>query len=335
LETPQFQGDAINGKLVQNKKLLDYVRDAARLKHYSLRTEDSYVAWIRRYILFHKKRHPADMGISEVRQFLTHLAAERNVAASTQIQAFSALLFLYRDVLSAPLQGSLESLRAHKPERLPTVLTREEVQSLFLHMQGIRLLMAQILYGSGLRLMECLRLRVKDLDFPRLEIVVRGGKGDKDRITMLPRTLDEPLHAHLETVRRLHQSDLAAGRGETLLPEALAEKYHSAAREWIWQYVFPSARLSADPRSGRFLRHHADSAPLQKAVHVAAWQAGIQKHVSCHTLRHCFATHLLESGYDIRTVQDLLGHRDLKTTMIYTHVLKRGGFAVCSPLDQP
>jgi integron integrase len=321
------------GSSPNNRKLLDRVRDSARLKHYSLRTEDSYVAWIRRFILFHDKRHPSGMGLPEVRAFLTHLAVERRVSASTQIQALSALLFLYRDVLGAPLQGPIDSIRARKPVRLPNVLTREEVQSLLGRMQGTHLLMAQILYGSGLRLMECLRLRVKDLDFPRLEIVVRGGKGDKDRITMLPRALAEPLQAHLAAVQKLHRSDLSAGRGEAALPDALAVKFPNAGKEWIWQFVFPSKQLSADPRSGAVRRHHADPAPLQKAVRRAAQAAGLQKRVSCHTLRHCFATHLLEAGYDIRTVQDLLGHRDLKTTMIYTHVLNRGGFAVRSPLD--
>jgi len=315
---------------------LDRVRDAARLKHYSLRTEYSYVDWIRRFILFHHKRHPSDLGFPEVRDFLTHLAVDRKIAASTQTQALSALLFLYRDVLGSPLEGRLDCIRARKSVRLPTVLTREEVRSLFLHMQGVHLLMAQLLYGSGMRLMECLRLRVQDLDFSSFEIVIRGGKGDKDRITMLPRTLAEPLHTHLDSVRRLHASDLSAGRGGVSLPGALAEKYPHARHEWIWQFLFPAVRLSVDPRlpASTPRRHHADPESLQRAVRRAAQKAGLQKHASCHTLRHSFATHLLESGYDIRTVQELLGHKDVKTTMIYTHVLNRGGLGVRSPLDQ-
>jgi integron integrase len=315
------------------KKLLDRVRDAIRVKHYSIRTEQAYVNWIKRYIIFHNKRHPNQMGAAEIEAFLTHLAVKENVAASTQNQAFSALLFLYRDVLHKELDGPINALRAKKPKRLPTVLTKEEVHRLLGHLSGDYLLMAKLLYGSGLRLMECLRLRVKDIDFSQRQIIVRDGKGQKDRVTMLPESLIAPLQAHLQSVERLHQEDLARGFGSVYLPYALERKYPNADREWIWQYVFPSQRLSVDPRSGVVRRHHLDESGLQKAVRAAARAAGIPKKVSCHTFRHSFATHLLEGHYDIRTVQELLGHKDVKTTMIYTHVLNRGGLAVRSPLD--
>jgi len=316
-----------------SKKLLDRVRDAIRLKHYSIRTETAYVDWIRRYILFHDKRHPNDMGAPEVEAFLTHLAVHEHVAASTQNQAYSALLFLYREVLHQDL-GPINALRAQKPKRLPTVLTKDEVQRVLSHLSGTHQLMAQLLYGSGLRLMECLRLRVKDLDFDYHTITVRDGKGEKDRVTILPESLIAPLQEHLQHVRRLHQEDLAQGYGAVYLPYALERKYPNAGREWIWQYVFPSDRLSVDPRSASVRRHHVDESGLQRAVREAARRAGIHKRVTPHTLRHSFATHLLEAGYDIRTVQELLGHKDVKTTMIYTHVLQRGGLAVRSPLDQ-
>lgn len=314
-------------------KLLDRVRQTLRRKHYSYRTEQAYIHWIKRFILFHHKRHPQEMSTPEVEAFLTHLAVKENVAASTQNQALQAILFLYREVLRQPVEEPIHALRAKKPRRLPTVLTRQEVQQLFAHLSGTHLLLACLLYGSGLRLMECLRLRVKDLDWEYRTITVRDGKGEKDRITVLPESLIGPLQAHLEDVRRLHQQDLAQGYSAVYLPEALARKYPNADHEWGWQWVFPSARLSVDPRSGAIRRHHMDPASLQRAIRHAARSAGLAKPVSPHTLRHSFATHLLESGYDIRTVQELLGHKDVKTTMIYTHVLQRGGLAVRSPLD--
>jgi integron integrase len=315
------------------KRLLDRVRDAIRLKHYSIRTEEAYVNWIKRYILFHNKRHPAEMGAPEVEAFLTHLAVKENVAASTQNQAFSALLFLYREVLHQDL-GAIDALRAKRPRRLPTVLTKEETLRLIGCLSGTHQLMAKLLYGSGLRLMDCLRLRVKDLDFERRAIMVRDGKGGQDRVTVLPDSLIPLLQDHLQRVKALHEDDLTQGYGSVYLPDALARKYPNADREWGWQYVFPSSQLSQDPRSRVTRRHHMHESSLQKAVKEAARLAGIIKPVGPHTLRHCFATHLLEAGYDIRTVQELLGHKDVKTTMIYTHVLNRGGLAVRSPLDQ-
>jgi integron integrase len=314
------------------KKLLDQVRDAIRLKHYSIRTEQAYVNWIKRYIHFHNVRHPADMGAPEVQAFLTHLAVEGNVAASTQNQALSALLFLYNVVLHQDL-GPIDAMRAKKPKRLPSVLTKEEVHRVLGHMSGTHLLMAKLLYGSGLRLMECLRLRVKDLDFAQCQILVRDGKGEKDRVTILPESVVVPLQDHLRIVKRTHEEDLAKGYGAAYLPYALERKDPNAEREWIWQYVFPANRLSVDPRSGIVRRHHVHESSLQKAVRAAARATGIPKRISPHTFRHSFATHLLEAHYDIRTVQELLGHKDVKTTMIYTHVLNRGGLAVRSPLD--
>jgi integron integrase len=308
------------------------VRDALRLKHYSYRTEQAYVDWITRYILFHDKRHPQDMGRAEVQAFLTHLAAERNVAASTQTQALSALLFLYREVLHTDL-GDIDALRANKPRRLPTVLTRDETLRVISALKGSHQLMAKLLYGSGLRLMECVRLRVKDVDFAQHQIVVRDGKGEQDRVTVLPDSLVAPLQEHLQRARQLHARDLEAGYGTVDLPYALARKYPNANREWGWQYVFPSERLSSDPRTGQVHRHHLDPSGLQKAIRAAARLARIAKPIGPHTFRHSFATHLLEAHYDIRTVQELLGHKDVRTTMIYTHVLSRGGLAVRSPLD--
>jgi len=315
------------------KKLLDQVRDIIRLKHYSIRTEKAYVNWIRRYILFHNKRHPKEMGSREIEDFLTHLAVDENVAASTQNQAFNALLFLYREVLNIQLDDSINAIRAKRPKRLPTVLTKEELHRIFDAMSGTYLLMAKLLYGSGLRLMECLRLRVKDIDFEQNQITVREGKGMKDRVTVLPESLKVLLKKHLNRVKMMHDSDLAKGYGHVYLPFALERKYPNANQEWIWQYVFPSKSLSKDPRSGKIRRHHLSESTLQKAVKKAVKLARINKPVSCHTFRHCFATHLLEDGYDIRTVQELLGHEDLNTTMIYTHVLNRGGLAVRSPID--
>jgi len=314
------------------KKLLEQVRDAIRLKHYSIRTEEAYVNWVKRYIYFQDVRHPAEMGAAEVEAFLTHLAVKENVAASTQNQALSALLFLYREVLHQEL-GPLDALRAKRPKRLPTVLTKEETLRLIGCLSGTHQLMAKLIYGSGIRLMECLRLRVKDLEFERRAIIVRDGKGAQDRVTVLPDSLIPLLQEHLQRVKALHQQDLARGFGSVYLPDALARKYPNADREWGWQCVFPASSLSPDPRSGVVRRHHLHESSLQKAIKEAARLAGIVKPVGPHTLRHCFATHLLEAHYDIRTVQELLGHKDVKTTMIYTHVLNRGGLAVRSPLD--
>jgi integron integrase len=311
------------------------MREALRVRHYSIRTETSYLDWAKRFILFHHKRHPETMGAPEITAFLTHLAVEKHVAASTQTQALSAILFLYREVLQIGVDEPLDIVRAKKPERLPVVLTKDEVHSIFRQLSGDYLLMARLLYGSGLRLMECLRLRVKDLDFGQRQILVRDGKGMKDRVTMLPDQLREPLQAHLSVVRQLHQSDLEKGYGAVYLPFALDRKYPNAHKEWPWQYVFPSDRLSTDPRSpGVIRRHHADESGLQKAVREAVRASGITKNATCHTFRHSFATHLLEAGYDIRTVQELLGHADVRTTMIYTHVLNRGGLGVQSPADR-
>ena len=314
------------------KKLLEQMQDALRVQHYSYRTEQTYLDWTKRFILFHGKRHPKDMGAPEVQAFLIHLSGEKNVAASTQNQALSAILFLYREVLHKEIEPILLSA-AKRPERLPTVLSREETMLVINQMKGPYKLMAQILYGSGLRLMECVRLRVKDIDFEYKTITVRDGKGEKDRVTPLPDTIIPALQRQIEQVRLYHQDDLAAGFGEVYLPGALETKYPNANRELVWQYLFPAPKNSTDPRSGRERRHHIDASGLQRAVKEAARKAGIQKRVSCHTLRHSFATHLLQSGYDIRTVQELLGHKDVRTTMIYTHVLQRGGMAVKSPLD--
>jgi integron integrase len=315
------------------RKLLDGVRETIRRRHMSDRTEESYVHWIKRYIRFHGMRHPNTMGATEVEAFLTHLAVERKVAASTQNQAFSALLFLYRDVLGKDLHLSGKTVRAQRPKRLPTVLSKDETLRVIGCMLGRTQLMAKLLYGSGLRLAECVRLRVKDLDFSQRQILVRDGKGMQDRATMLPESLTEPLQIHLKRVKLLHDQDLAAGYGSTYLPYALGRKYPNADKQWLWQYVYPSTRLSPDKASGVLRRFHTSESTLQKAVAEAARRAQINKRVSPHTFRHSFATHLLESGYDIRTVQELLGHKDVQTTMIYTHVLNCGGKGVKSPLD--
>lgn len=306
---------------------------AARMKHLSLRTEQAYVAWTRRYVLFHGKRHPRDMREEEIRSFISHLATDRRVAASTQNQALAALLFLYRTVLQVPLPHIGDVVRARKPARLPVVLTREEARAVLAELKGTPSLIGGLLYGSGLRLMEALRLRVKDLDLQSQSLHVRQGKGGRDRITVLPGCLDSPLELHLQQVRRIHQRDLASGHISVSLPFALTQKYRGAERSWAWQYVFPASRLGLDPRSGEVRRHHVSESLIQKAVTQAVRRAGINKRASCHTLRHSFATHLLEDGYDIRTVQELLGHKDVRTTMIYTHVLNRGGRGVRSPLD--
>jgi len=348
------------------KKLLDQLSDTLRAKHYSYRTEEAYLDWVRRYILYHNKQHPAKMGAAEIRAFLVYLAVERSVAASTQNQALSAILFLYREVLHQEIEPILPS-SAKRPERLPTVLTHAETISVLNQLNGTHKLMAQLLYGSGLRLMECVRLRVKDLDFQYKTITVRDGKGEKDRITPMPDSLIPHLQRQVERVRLLHDEDLSAGFGQVYLPNALEKKYPNASRELIWQYLFPAPKRSLDPRSlpanssrlpansplpagvreasrskaaarpglrsGLMRRHHLEPSGLQRTVKEAARKAGIQKRVTCHTFRHSFATHLLQNGYDIRTVQELLGHKDVRTTMIYTHVLQRGGLAVKSPLD--
>ncbi|OOG61875.1 integrase [Rhodanobacter sp. B04] len=315
-------------------RLLDQVRARLRLKHYSLRTEQAYVGWIRRFILANDKRHPRDMGVAEVEGFLSTLATRGQVAAGTQNQALSALLFLYREVLVIELPWMETIVRAKRPQRVPVVLSRDEVSRLLAMMDGCFALMASLLYGSGLRLMECVRLRVKDVDFGLNQICVRDGKGGKDRHVPLPQRLHAGLTAQIGRVRLIHQRDLAAGHGAVWLPHALARKYPSAPREPGWQYVFPSGRLSRDPRGGDPRRHHLDEAGLQRAVRAARIRAGIVKPATCHTLRHSFATHLLEAGQDIRTIQELLGHKDVATTQIYTHVLNRGGHGVLSPLDR-
>ncbi|WP_324780993.1 integron integrase [Thiobacillus sedimenti] len=322
-----------NASLQHSPKLLDQVRGKIRLKHYSIRTEEAYVDWIKRFVLHFDKRHPAEMGAREVEAFLTHLAVHGRVAAATQNQAKSALLFLYREVLEQDLPWLENVERAKAPRRLPVVLTHEEVQAALSRLAGTHWLVAALLYGAGLRIMEALRLRVKDVDFARGEILVREGKGFKDRVTMLPGLVTDPLKAHLEHVRALHQRDLAEGHGEVYLPYALDRKYPNAAREWGWQYVFPSKNRSVDPRSGVVRRHHVQDQAIQRAIRQAVRDAGIAKPATPHTLRHSFATHLLGSGYDIRTVQELLGHKDVATTMIYTHVLNKGGRGVTSPLD--
>ena len=315
-------------------RLLDQVRGRLRLKHYSLRTEQAYIYWIGRYIRAWLPRHPRDLDGAAVEAFLTGLATRDRVAASTQNQALSALLFLYREVLGVELAWMENVVRAKRPQRLPVVLSRAQVGRLLERLAGREALMAGLLYGSGLRLMECVRLRIKDVDFGRNEIVVREGKGGKDRRTVLPQSLREPLLAQAAEARRVHARDCEAGHGEVWLPDALARKFPNAAREPGWQYLFPAPRRSSDPRGGAVRRHHVDEKGLQRAVKAACRAAGLDKPASCHTFRHSFATHLLEAGHDIRTVQELLGHKDVATTQIYTHVLGRGASAVRSPLDR-
>ncbi|MDY0096352.1 MAG: integron integrase [Candidatus Vecturithrix sp.] len=314
--------------------LLDQVRKTIRFKHYSPRTEDVYLDWIRQYLRFHGYRHPATMGTTEIEVFLIHLAEKRHVTATTQRQALCALILLYRNVLNIDLPGKIHVQRAKESSYVPTVLTREEVQRVLNQLSRTYQLMAQVLYGSGLRMMECLCLRIKDLDFARREITVRSGKGMKDRRTMLPDVLQEPLQHHLARVKRLHGDDLKAGHGRTPLPFALARKYPHAETAWSWQYVFPSATLSTNPQSGKVYRDHASGEGFQLAVKQAARAAGLSKRVTCHAFRHSFATHLLEDGYDIHIVQELLGHEKVSTTMIYTHVMQTGALAVKSPLDK-
>jgi len=316
------------------KRLVERVREEIRARHYSRRTEKAYWHWIRRFIFFHDKRHPASMGAAEVSAFLSWLAASRNVAAATQNQALSALLFLYRHVLGVALPWLDDLVRAQRPVRLPAVLTEAEVRRLLGHLEGGARLMVGLLYGAGLRQIECLALRVKDVDFAYRQVIVRDGKGMRDRATMLPENLAQPLQQHLAKVRLLHGRDIKEGYGEVWLPHALARKYRRAGYQWAWQFVFPSANRSVDPETGVVRRHHVHPDTLSRAVKRAARAAAIDKPVSCHTLRHSFATHLLERGYDIRTVQELLGHADVSTTMIYTHVLNKGARGVKSPLDR-
>jgi integron integrase len=315
-------------------RLLDQLRREIRARHYSRRTEDAYAHWVVRYVRFHGRHHPRELGAEHVTAFLSSLANDRQVAASTQNQALAALLFLYKAVLAIELPWMNEIVRARRPRRLPVVLTRPEVHSLLDGLQGTHALMARLMYGTGMRLMECLRLRVKDVDLTRREIIVRQGKGAKDRMTMFPSSLVEEMTAHLDLVRAIHASDRAAGVPGVELPDALARKKPGAGTDWGWQWVFPQDRLSVDPRTGIRRRHHAFDQTFQRAIKRASAKARIAKPVSSHTLRHSFATHLLEAGYDIRTVQELLGHKDVSTTMIYTHVLNRGGRGVVSPLDR-
>lgn len=315
-------------------KLLDALRAQLRVMHYAIRTEEAYVDWVRRFILFHGKRHPKDMGPNEVAKFLSDLAVTRHVSASTQNQAKAAILFVYRHVLGVELPWLDDVVIAKVPQRLPVVLTSREVRSLLHELNGTTGLVASLLYGTGMRLMEGLRLRVKDIDFDRREIIIREGKGNKDRVTVLPENLIDPLRQRMRKTQELHQADLDAGYGEVHLPQALQAKYANAGRSWGWQYVFPSQVRSVDPRSGVIRRHHLAEQSVQRAVSVAAKRAGISKPCSPHTLRHSFATHLLQAGYDIRTVQELLGHANVATTQIYTHVLNKGGRGVLSPFDQ-
>lgn len=316
-------------------KLLDQVRHAIRLKNYSYQTEKAYVQWIRRFILYHDKRHLQEMGKAEVEAFLTYLAVERHVAASTQNQALSALIFLYQYIIEKPLPY-VDVLWAKKPKRLPVVLTKSEVKRVLQWLSGVPLLVVQLLYGSGLRLNECLRLRVKDVDFGQSMLIVRDGKGSKDRTTTLPEKIVPALKSNMQEVKALHHRDLQRGFGRVSLPDALKQKYPNAETEWMWQFIFPSHTLSQDPRStdATLYRHHLHQSSVQKAVRRAAQNANINKKVTPHTFRHSFATHLLESGYDIRTIQELLGHKEVKTTMIYTHVMNKGALAVRSPLDE-
>lgn len=327
-------GAPVTGTVNRAPKLLDRMREALRARHYSRRTEETYCQWVKRFIFFHNVRHPADMAEAEINAFLTHLAVKEKVSASTQNQALSALLFLYRYIVGREIGDLGEVIRARKPKHVPVVMTREEVRAVLNHMSGDKWLMALLMYGAGLRLMECLRLRVQDVDFSRNEIAVRDGKGAKDRITMLPKALKKPLQGHLREVRQIHEKDLAAGWGRVRMPNALDRKYPNAPADWRWQWVFPQENRWKNPQTGEQGRHHIDESLVQKAVSYAVVQAGLTKRASSHTFRHSFATHLLEAGYDIRTVQELLGHNDVKTTMIYTHVLNRGPSGVRSPMDE-
>ena len=315
------------------KKLLDQVRDRLRRLNYAYSTEKSYTSWIKRFILFHDKRHPIEMGEPEIEAYLSHLAVEREVAPSTQNQALAAIMFLYEKVLDKDLEEEILPQPAKRTKRVPIVLSKGEVRRVLNRLSGVQRIIVQLLYGAGLRISECLKLRIKDLDFERNEITVRMGKGLKDRITVLPSTVQPALKRHLKKVKLVFKQDQEDGFGSVYIPRALAHKYPNASREWIWQFVFPASKRSQDPRSGVTRRHHIHPSSVRRAVRRAARKAGVEKHVTPHTFRHSFATHLLENGYDIRTVQELLGHADVKTTMIYTHVLNKGGRGVTSPLD--
>lgn len=317
------------------KKLLQQLRDEIRTRHYSYRTEQAYTQWVKRYIFFYNKKHPQEMGAEEIRKYLNYLAVGRNVAASTQNQALNAIIFLYKEVLKLPVADFSTFIRAKRPPKLPVVLSKEEVVSILSNLKGVYYLLASLLYGSGLRLLETLRLRVKDIDFKYKQLTIRSGKGNKDRVTIFPEKISEKLQLHLKKNKIQHQQDLTEGAGIVSLPYALARKYPSAAKSWHWQYVFPAPNLSTDPVSGKLKRHHLTESMVQKKIKEAVKKSSITKHATPHTLRHSFATHLLNDGYDIRTVQELLGHKDVSTTMIYTHVLNRGGLAVKSPLDTP
>ena len=314
-------------------RLLDRVRLCLRARHYSRRTEDAYVGWIRRFVLFHDRHHPARLSAAHVVRYLSHLALVGNVSASTQNQAFAALVFLYRDVLGIELAGLEETPRAKKPQHLPLVLSIDEIYAVLHQLRGTTWLMCALMYGAGLRLLECCRLRIKDVDVHRRELTIRDGKGRKDRVTLLPARLVGYIQAHLERVRHQHQADVEGRAGYVALPDALARKYRNATRAWPWQFVFPSGRIYQDPATGERRRHHIHETVVQREFAAAVRASGIAKPASCHTLRHSFATHLLERGYDIRTIQELLGHSDVSTTMIYTHVLNVGGQGVRSPLD--
>jgi integron integrase len=326
---------AANQPTSQPPKLLDRLAEALRSRHYSRRTEQAYRHWVKRFIFFHNVRHPAEMAEPEINAFLTHLAVKERVSASTQTQALCALVFLYRHIIGYQVGNLGEIIRARKPTRVPVVMTREEVKAVLTNLSGDRWLMASLMYGAGLRLTECLRLRVQDIDSSRNEILVRDGKGAKDRITVLPESLKVPLQDHLRTVKAIHERDLAEGFGRVQLPMALDRKYPNAPKDWRWQWVFPQGHRWINPVTREQGRHHIDESLVQKAVRDAVTRAGLTKRATCHTFRHSFATHLLESGYDIRTVQELLGHNDVKTTMIYTHVLNRGAAGVRSPMDGP
>lgn len=314
-------------------RLMDQLREALRVRHYSRRTEKAYCSWVKRFIYFHNIRHPEKMSEPEINAFLTHIAVKEKVSASTQNQALSALLFLYRNVIGRELGDLDEIIRARKPKRLPVVMTSDEVKAVLANLSGDKWVMASLMYGSGLRLMECLRLRIQDLDFSRNEILVRNGKGAKDRITMLPGSLKKPLQDHLKKIKSIYESDIFDGWGSVLLPDAIDRKYPNAPKEWRWQWVFPQENRWKNTKTGEEGRHHVDESLVQKAVRDAVARAGLTKRATCHTFRHSFATHLLEAGYDIRTVQELLGHKDVKTTMIYTHVLNQGPSGVRSPVD--
>ena len=333
-QPPQEVAGAAHTAEGRKPKLLDQVHEAIRIRHYSYRTEKAYIHWLKRFIFFHHKRHPTEMDEPEIAAFLSSLATESRVSASTQNQALNALLFLYREVLHKEIGYVNGVVRAKRPVRLPVVLTRQEVRSVLARLQGLEWIMAMLFYGAGLRLMECLRLRVKDIDFSLNEIRVRSGKGGKDRVSMLPSAVIGPLRHHLEQVKQLYEADLKSGSAGVPLPYALGRKYPNAAKDWAWYWIFPASKLYLDPRSGAKWRYHLHESVLQKAVKEAVQEAGMSKPATCHTFRHSFATHLLEDGYDIRTVQELLGHKDVSTTMVYTYVLNRGGRGVASPADR-